>query len=78
MKAFDQRGRLLTKTSLDSEFTTDGLPKIRVSDKPIRKALEDIYAELRLHREFLGQRKQSVELVDNLGTSFGVERLGNV
>ncbi|KKL47452.1 hypothetical protein LCGC14_2335400 [marine sediment metagenome] len=78
MSVFDKIGRLLTRTTTDSEFTTDGLPKTRVSDKPVQKVLEDIYTELRLHREFLGQRKQSVELVDNLGTSFGVERLGNV
>ncbi len=77
MKLFDKLGRLLTKTSLDSEFTTDGLPKLRVSDKPIQKALEDIYAELLLHRKLLDKKIQRVRLIDEDGAEFGVSHTLN-
>lgn len=77
MKLFDKLGRLLTKTSLDSEFSTDGLPKLRVSDKPIQKALEAIYAELTLHRELLDKKKQGVKLIDENGAEFGISHTGN-
>ena len=77
MKLFDKLGRLLTKTALDAEFTTDGQPKIRVSDKPIQKALEDIYAELIFHRELIDKKTQGVILVDEDGAEFGVSHTLN-
>jgi len=47
VKLFDKLGRLLTKTSLDSEFTTDGESKIRVSDRDTRDIQEEILLELK-------------------------------
>ena len=77
MSVFDKVGREIIKLFLDSETTTEGLPKIRVSDKPIRKALEDIYAELRLHRKLLDKKTQGVKLIDEFGAEFGISHTGN-
>ena len=78
MSVFDKIGRLLTKTSLDSEFDDSGQSNLRVSDKSIQGVLEDIYSELRFQREFQNKRKQGVELIDEGNIAFGVARKGNM
>ena len=51
MSVFDKIGRLLTRTSLAAEILTNRQPRIRVTDRPIVKALENIYTELKLQRK---------------------------
>ena len=77
MKLFDKLGRLLTKTSLDAEITTDGEPRIRISAKSIQKVLEDIRTELKLHRTLIDKKKQGVILIDENGAEFGVSHTLN-
>ena len=77
MKLFDKLGRLLTKTSLDSESTEGGRAEVRVSAESIRKALEDIYGELKEHSKLLDERVKGVKLIDENDAEFGVSHTLN-
>ena len=66
MKVFNKLGEWLLHISQDAEDTSSGQTKLLVSDKPIKKVLEDIHAELVEHSELLDRKEKLEQLLPDL------------